>query len=202
MSSSASDRERARSLDESDELRRFRSEFAIPSRAQLHSDTLSASVDAAAASAESQPCTYLCGNSLGLQPTRTATRIQQHLATWATQGVQGHFKPLGDSPLPTWLDADAKAAQMIAPVVGAETSEVAVMQTLTANLHLLLSAFYRPQASGRHKIILESKAFPSDHVSLTLHGRRFPRPLFPSSSILLACWLVFLCFFVFFFCVF
>ncbi|CAK7246335.1 MAG: Kynureninase (L-kynurenine hydrolase) [Sporothrix thermara] len=166
MSSSASDRERARSLDESDELRRFRSEFAIPSRAQLHSDTLSASVDAAAASAESQPCTYLCGNSLGLQPTRTATRIQQHLATWATQGVQGHFKPLGDSPLPTWLDADAKAAQMIAPVVGAETSEVAVMQTLTANLHLLLSAFYRPQASGRHKIILESKAFPSDHFAV------------------------------------
>lgn len=53
---------------------------------------------------------------------------------------------------------------MIAPVVGAEVSEVAVMETLTANLHFLMSAFYRPDIKGRHKIILESKAFPSDHV--------------------------------------
>lgn len=54
----------------------------------------------------------------------------------------------------------------MAPVVGAEEAEVVVMQTLTANLHLLMSAFYRPNinGTGRHKIILESKAFPSDHV--------------------------------------
>jgi kynureninase len=99
-----------------------------------------------------------------VQPKRTATRIQQYLATWATQGVQGHFKPIEDSPLPTWLDADHRAAQMMAPIVGAKETEVAVMQTLTANLHILMSAFYRPNPNGRHKIILESKAFPSDHV--------------------------------------
>ncbi|KAI0408545.1 kynureninase 1 [Xylaria palmicola] len=115
---------------------------------------------------ETTPCTYLCGNSLGVQPKRTATRIQQYLATWATQAVQGHFKPLEDSPLPTWLDADHRAAKMMAPVVGAEETEVAVMQTLTANLHLLMSAFYRPDPNGRHKVILESKAFPSDHFAV------------------------------------
>lgn len=38
------------------------------------------------------------------------------------------------------------------------------METLTANLHLLLSAFYKPDINGRHKIIIESQAFPSDHV--------------------------------------
>lgn len=107
---------------------------------------------------------YLVGNSLGLQPKRTAERIQQYLATWRTQGVQGHFKPLDDSPLPTWLDVDARAAEMIAPIVGGKVSEVAVMQTLTANLHFLMAAFYKPDIQGRHKIILESKAFPSDHV--------------------------------------
>lgn len=107
---------------------------------------------------------YLVGNSLGLQPRRTATRIQQYLDTWRTQGVQGHFKPLDDSPLPTWLDVDARAAKMVAPIVGARVEEVAVMQTLTANLHLLMAAFYKPDAKGRHKIIIESKAFPSDHV--------------------------------------
>ena len=120
------------------------------------------------ASIPSEPCTYLCGNSLGLQPRRTATRLRQYLDTWATQGVQGHFKPLDGSPLPTWLDADARAASLMAPVVGARPDEVAVMQTLTANLHLLMSAFYKPDPNGRHKIILESKAFPSDHVRLSL----------------------------------
>ncbi|KJR89902.1 kynureninase [Sporothrix schenckii 1099-18] len=159
-------RERARSLDRKDELRRFRNEFAIPSTSQIHSDTLTLPSDNTGAPTVPQRSIYLCGNSLGLQPMRTATRIQQHLSTWAAQGVQGHFKPLADSPLPTWLDADAKAAEMIAPIVGAETSEVAIMQTLTANLHLLLSAFYRPETRGRHKIILESKAFPSDHFAV------------------------------------
>jgi len=121
------------------------------------------------------PCVYLCGNSLGLQPRRVATRLNQYLTTWATQGVFGHFKPLSDSPLPTWLDADEKASKAMAPIVGADPSEIAIMATLTANLHFLMSSFYRPDPNGRHKIILESKAFPSDHVSLR---RSLSRPLF------------------------
>ena len=108
---------------------------------------------------------YLCGNSLGLQPRLTALRLQQYLTTWKTQGVFGHFKPLTKSPLPVWLHADAEASESIAPIVGAQPSEVAVMETLTANLHLLMAAFYRPNINGRHKILIESKAFPSDHVS-------------------------------------
>ncbi len=53
---------------------------------------------------------------------------------------------------------------MMAPLVGAQESEVTIMQTLTSNLHFLMCAFYKPDVNGRHKIILESKAFPSDHV--------------------------------------
>ncbi|KAI1828195.1 kynureninase 1 [Xylaria intraflava] len=160
-------RTEAESLDEADGLRRIRDEFHIPTKADIRRKTLSAGdhnnetrVDG------TTPCTYLCGNSLGAQPKRTASRIQEYLTTWATQAVQGHFKPLEDSPLPTWLDADQRAAEMMAPIVGAEDSEVAVMQTLTANLHLLMSAFYRPDPNGRHKVILESKAFPSDHFAV------------------------------------
>jgi kynureninase len=51
----------------------------------------------------------------------------------------------------------------MAPVVGALQSEVAVMGTLTANLHLLMASFYQP-TKEKYKIILEGKAFPSDHV--------------------------------------
>ncbi|KAM7223708.1 kynureninase [Rhypophila decipiens] len=168
--------ERAQTLDRDDPLSSLQAEFNIPTRAQIASSRLpeSSSVSQSSSSdtadtdvtASSEPSTYLCGNSLGLQPKRTRTRIAQYLDTWATQGVQGHFKPLDGSPLPTWLDADQRAAELIAPIVGASESEVAVMQTLTANLHLLMSSFYRPDINGKHKILLESRAFPSDHFAV------------------------------------
>lgn len=164
MEFSRSPRERALLLDQQDNLEHFCREFLIPTKAQIHSEFLT-NRQGDETTTSDRSSVYLCGNSLGLQPKRTAMRLQQYLATWASQGVQGHFKQLPDSPLPTWLDADTRAASMMAPIVGGDVSEVAVMQTLTANLHLLLSAFYRPQASGRHKILIESKAFPSDHVN-------------------------------------
>lgn len=57
---------------------------------------------------------------------------------------------------------DEEVTHQSAKLVGASPTEVAVMQTLTVNLHLLMASFYRP-TKERYKIILESKAFPSDH---------------------------------------
>ncbi|KAM0348659.1 hypothetical protein ACHAPU_004094 [Fusarium lateritium] len=171
-SSNLSGRGHAVELDSNDVLSHTRDEFNIPSKADVarKSLPLDDSTDT------NDKAIYLVGNSLGLQPKRTVERIQQYLTTWRTQGVQGHFKPLDNSPLPTWLDVDARAAEMIAPIVGGKVSEVAVMQTLTANLHFLMAAFYKPDANGRHKIILESKAFPSDHYAVETqirhHGLR------------------------------
>ena len=112
-----------------------------------------------------EPCTYLCGNSLGLQPKRTSECVASHLTAWATKGVLGHFTEHEDSTLPPFLHVDDVAAESMAPIVGAQPSEVAVMETLTANLHFLMASFYKPTET-RHKIILEGKAFPSDHVCL------------------------------------
>ncbi|KAK0647105.1 pyridoxal phosphate-dependent transferase [Cercophora newfieldiana] len=51
-------------------------------------------------------------------------------------------------------------------IVGASsTSEVVIMNTLTANLHLLMASFYRP-TEQRHKIILEWRPFPSDWYAI------------------------------------
>ena len=55
--------------------------------------------------------------------------------------------------------------------MGALPSEIAVMNSLTANLHFMMSAFYKPTAD-RFKIMTEKKAFPSDThavVSQILH---------------------------------
>lgn len=48
------------------------------------------------------------------------------------------------------------------------------MNGLTVNIHVLLTAFYTPTQT-RDKILMESKAFPSDHYAiesqLRLHGK-------------------------------
>ena len=46
--------------------------------------------------------------------------------------------------------------------------EVAIMNGLTINIHIGLTAFYQPTAT-RHKILIEQGAFPSDHVSQLIH---------------------------------
>ncbi|OJJ32084.1 hypothetical protein ASPWEDRAFT_116757 [Aspergillus wentii DTO 134E9] len=155
-------KEYAEARDAQDPLGRFRQEFIIPSKKDLTRKTL-------ALTEEEDPsdprCIYLCGNSLGLQPHNTKKYIEQYLRTWATKGVTGHFVPHDDQLLPPFVDVDAAGSKLMAPVVGALQSEVAVMGTLTANLHFLMASFYRP-TQEKYKIILEGKAFPSDHYAV------------------------------------
>ncbi|PYH99631.1 kynureninase 1 [Aspergillus ellipticus CBS 707.79] len=156
-------KEYAESLDTEDPLSHFRQEFIIPSKVDLKRKTLAVDSDS---NEESEPrCIYLCGNSLGLQPRNTRRYIEQYLRTWAIKGVTGHFLPHEDQLLPPFVDVDDAGAKLMAPIVGARQSEVAVMGTLTANLHLLMASFYQP-TQERYKIIIEGKAFPSDHYAV------------------------------------
>ncbi|KAI6873228.1 Kynureninase [Hortaea werneckii] len=158
----------AQEQDQQDPLRHLREQFVIPSKADLHSKTLH-SVPGTQPSTD-EDSIYLCGNSLGLQPTLTQKYFQQYLQTWASKGVFGHFKEIEDSNLVPWLHVDDDVVDDMAKVVGALPSETAVMQTLTANLHLMMASFYRP-TKDRYKIILEGKAFPSDHYAVDSHIR-------------------------------
>lgn len=164
----------AEQFDAADPLSRFRAEFYIPTLADLKRTTLAP----ASNEPSSKPSTYLCGNSLGLQPKRTADLINVFLTQWRTKAVTGHFVEHSDSPLRPFLDVDDHAAQLMAPIVGALQSEVAVMGSLTANLHVLMSSFYRPskKGEGRYKILLEGKAFPSDHVTISRPGSKLSCP--------------------------
>lgn len=94
-------------------------------------------------------------------------RVREHLEAWATKGVTGHFAEHGPN-LPPFLHVDDVAAEKMAPIVGAAQSEVALMETLTANIHLMLASFYRP-TKDKFRIIIEGKAFPSDHYAVESH---------------------------------
>lgn len=117
---------------------------------------------------EEERSIYFCGNSLGLQSKTTREYVTAQLNTWASIGVNGHFTDLQESPLTNWQDMSADCARKSAPVMGALPSEVIYMNTLTANIHLLMASFYKP-TEKRHKIILEWKPFPSDYYAISSH---------------------------------
>ncbi|MCU4189053.1 kynureninase [Flavobacterium sp. HXWNR29] len=130
-------REFAKSLDAQDELRKYRDEFHFPH-------------------VNGKQVIYFTGNSLGLQPKRTKSYVDEVMADWANLAVEGHF--YSDKP---WWDYQERFAVPLSDIVGAKPTEVGVMNTLTVNLHLLMVSFYNP-TPHKYKIICEEKAFPSD----------------------------------------
>lgn len=119
-----------------------------------------------------EPAIYFCGNSLGVQPKAVRRYVDAQLETWASIGVKGHFRTLESSPLVAWQHMAEDCARKSADIVGASPEEIVIMNTLTANLHFMMASFYKPTAK-RHKIILEWKPFPSDHVGSSISFAEF-----------------------------
>lgn len=111
---------------------------------------------------------YFIGNSLGLQPKMTQSLMQEELDAWATLGVEGHFKE--NNP---WLSYHTTVRDSLARLVGAHPDEVVAMNSLTANLHLMMVSFYQPTKT-RYKILMEAPVFSSDTYAvksqIKLHG--------------------------------
>ncbi|KZP24787.1 kynureninase [Athelia psychrophila] len=139
-------------------------EFVLPTNKGVHATR---QLDQAA----DDPCIYLVGNSLGALSKRSETLVKEELGVWASTGVEGHFAhPLGRE----WTTIQDQCTPILAKIVGAKEPEVACMGTLTTNLHLMMTTFYKP-TSERFKILCEAKAFPSDQYVFAshsnLHGR-------------------------------
>ncbi len=143
-------RQYALALDADDPLREFRDEFNLPGPKDGNS------------------CIYLCGNSLGLQPRLAVQLVDEELEDWGRLAVLGHVQARRP-----WLPYHRQATNGIAELTGARPDEVVSMNTLTVNLHLMMTSFYRPTGE-RRKILIESGSFPSDRFAvmsqLQLHG--------------------------------
>lgn len=135
-------RDFAVALDRGDPLGRFREEFHIPKRENGEEEI------------------YFAGNSLGLLPRRAPKYVDEELKKWKRLAVKAHFS--GENP---WMPYHELLAEPMARLVGAFPTEVVTMNSLTVNLHLMMTSFYRP-TPGRHRILLEDHAFPSDDYAL------------------------------------
>jgi kynureninase len=140
----------AKSLDNKDKLRFYRSQFFFPR------------------DKNSKPKLYFCGNSLGLQPKNAKPYVDEVFQDWQDYGVDGHTE--AKNP---WLPYHEFLSKSMAKIVGAKDSEVIIMNTLSVNLHMMMISFYKPTQNKR-KILIEADAFPSDlygvQSQLKFHG--------------------------------
>ncbi|OTF72588.1 kynureninase-like protein, partial [Euroglyphus maynei] len=154
-------------MDKNDPLRSFRQMFMFPKKSHLPNSKLlilksydrerkSEKIDKTLLKDPDEECIYLCGQSLGLKPKSMDQNVQKVLDNWSKKGVHSHFHGY----LPAAL-SDLPAKKLMSRMVGAQEHEIAILNGLTVNLHLLLATFYRPD-SNRYKLMIEDHAFPSD----------------------------------------
>lgn len=137
----------AEQLDQEDALKKFRQEFIFP---ESHSGR--------------EPL-YFVGHSLGLMPKKAREYVNEELDAWGKYAVEGHFT--GKHP---WLPYHENITASFARLAGAKESEVVAMNTLTVNLHLMMTSFYRP-TKERFKILIENNTFPSDKYGVDSQAR-------------------------------
>ena len=147
-----SEAQRAADLDAQDEVPSRRNQFRVP-------PWLGGALP---------ECAYFAGNSLGLQPVATGRRLEEELDDWSRLGVEGHHEAARP-----WVSYHALLRDPAARLIGALPAETVMMNSLTVNLHLLMTSFYRPTAN-RYGILIEDSAFPSDSYAVRsqaiLHG--------------------------------
>ena len=138
----SADEDFALRLDAEDPLRHIREKFHLP------------------IGADGKPLIYFAGNSLGLMPKAARKVVEQELDDWAKRAVDAHHA--ADTP---WYSYHETLREPTAQLVGAKPNEVICMNSLTVNLHLMMTTFYRP-TKARFKILMEEPAFPSDTYAI------------------------------------
>jgi kynureninase len=133
----------ALAADDTDPLRGFRARFAIPR------------------DSKGEELLYLAGHSLGAMPLAARDAINEELDDWARLGVFGH-----EEARRPWIPYHENLTAGLCALTGARANEVVAMNSLTANIHMMLASFYRPEGE-RRKVLIESGVFTSDRHAVT-----------------------------------
>jgi kynureninase len=128
--------EHCQQLDHSDSLRSLRDQFEIP-----------------------EGLIYLDGNSLGVLPRATASRVAQVVSQEWGQGLIRSWNTAG------WFDMPQRLGDRIAAMVGAGTGELVTTDSTSINLFKVLSAalsIAKNDDPTRVRVISERSNFPTD----------------------------------------
>ncbi|RZI39916.1 kynureninase [Herbaspirillum sp. HC18] len=104
---------------------------------------------------------YLDGNSLGARPKSALARAQQVIAQeWGSDLIRSWNKA-------GWFDLPLRLGDKLAPLVGANSGEIAVTDSTSINLFKVLAAALhkqakRPDGETRKIIVTERANFPTD----------------------------------------
>ena len=136
-----SGREYARERDEADPLASFRDRFDVP---DAH---------------------YMDGNSLGPISDAAERTLDRAVEDWRERGIRGWTE--GEEP---WFWYGERLGEELAPLVGADASEVVVGNSTTVNIHTLVGTMLDRLASrdpdGPRGVLANDIDFPTDHYAI------------------------------------
>ena len=117
---------------------------------------------------DGKPVIYFCGHSLGLQP-----RKRTPLRRSRTGAIGNGWASMRTSTARTRGTATTSGSPARCSRLVGAAGEVVTMNSLTVNLHLMLTSSTGP-TRDRHAILIDEPAFPSDRYALQsqirLHG--------------------------------
>ncbi|XP_038221326.1 kynureninase-like [Zerene cesonia] len=103
---------------------------------------------------------YMCGNSLGLLSKDAEDTTVDVIEKWKNEGVQ-----IWNADDNKYYLYSSRIAKLMAPLVGADDDEIAIVGSTTVNIHQVISTFYKP-TKDRYKILLDDINFPTDRYAI------------------------------------
>ncbi|WP_435064788.1 kynureninase [Halobaculum sp. EA56] len=143
----------ARERDAADPLRDYRDHFSVPEGER-----------------------YMDGNSLGLAPDAALAALERVVGEWEELAIRGW-----EDADPEWFRYGEHLGDLLAPLVGANGSEVVVANSTTVNVHTLIGTFLDAlpgtpagpdPAAEAPAVLVNDLDFPTDHYSIRAQLRQ------------------------------
>jgi len=110
---------------------------------------------------------YMDGNSLGLASDASIETLDRVVEEWKALAIRGWT----DSD-PDWFHYGEYLGELVAPLVGANASEVVVGNSTTVNIHTLIGTFLdlalaeQPENAPAPAVLVNDLDFPTDHYAI------------------------------------